>query len=103
MPTNADAIADLEAARETLKGQRATGGASSFTRLLIALQRITDEINALKRNGPETDSYAPRTEAFKSDMLAGQYFAEELASVAAEFASVAAVAPAVEKVRRYIH
>ena len=102
MPTIAEAIADLEAANEILVGQRATGGESSFTNLLIAIQRVEDEIRLQGRKEPADGAYAPRTDAFKSGTIAGAYFAAELASVAAEFASVPAVAPAIEAIRRYL-
>ncbi len=107
MPSSAEAIIDLEAAKRTLEGQRAGGGESSAPSLLIAIQRIADEIIGLKEGAgkpaaPAAAAFGPRSDAFKSPTVAGKAFAGELESVAAEFASVAAVAPALDKIRRYI-
>lgn len=67
--------------------------------LLIAIQRLADEVRALETAPSEADM--PRTDAFRSGTLAARAFAAELASVAAAFPSAPAVAAAVEKIRRY--
>ncbi len=101
MPTNADAIHDLEAAKSALERQIAAATGATADRVLLAIQCLADEAGALAA-ATLTDAYAPQTDAFKAVTNDARHFVAALNSIKQALAVVAGLAQILDKAISYI-
>lgn len=99
MPSNAQAIADLETARDTLHQQY---GATGDNRFVTAANQVNTEIKAIVLQNLNDADYVPNTDAFKGVTAAAQSFLGLLNDLKTAFAAVAGLAGIIDKVIGYI-
>ena len=80
MPTNADAVADFEAAKNALEKQVPAAIDTTADKLLLAIQSIADEVGALE-TVLLTHAYVPQTDAFKAATNDGKTLVAGLAQI----------------------
>lgn len=101
MPTNADAIRDLETAKQALEAQVPAATGKTADNLMLAIQEIADEVGALAA-AALTNSYVPQTDAFKAVTKDAKTFVATLNSIKRALALVAQLAEIVDNVISYI-
>jgi hypothetical protein len=102
MPTNADAIRDLEDSKKALEDQCAAASGAALLKLLLSIQHIADEVGAVEALMLATAAYVPQTDPFKSVTADAKAFIAALNSIKAAFAALGPLVQAIDKLLTYI-
>jgi hypothetical protein len=98
MATNAQVIAALEADKTTLQNQVAAADANTTNVLMDAIQAISNEVGAIQQQNLSTANYIPATTLFNNATQEGKGFVASLTQLKNTFATLNAVASAIDQV-----
>jgi hypothetical protein len=98
MPTNSDAVAQLEDAKKQFEGQTSSASGATLLQLLSTIQHIADEVGAIEATNLDASPYVPQTNPFKAATTDAQAFESTLNHLKTLFAAVAQVAQAADTV-----
>ena len=96
MPTNSDAVAQLEGAKKQLEDQTAAASGATLLQLLTAIQHIADEVGAIEALNLDNAAYVPQSNSFQAATADAQAFVATLNHLKAMFAGVGQVAQAAD-------
>jgi hypothetical protein len=102
MATNADAIKDLEAAKDALEKQVPAATGKTGDDLMLAIQKLADEIGQLVTQALDDADYLPRTNAFKAVTADAQTFLTTLKRIKTALSVVAGLAQLIDKAISYV-